>query len=179
MNYSTFFIECVNKVLGIEKYVSDDQRDLGNKGGHITIWGICSKYHPKAKEWLRLSKRESREKAIAVYHKDYWKPTATKISDIPNVKHTAYILFDSAVQFQPRDAKRMLQRAINKVITGDKLVVDGIIGKFTLSALENISMEKLNWAYKAIRLFKHLQTISRNPSQACMARGWGKRTMGL
>ena len=185
-----FFNECVERVLDKEGYFSMDAVDLGNRERNFTLWGISSRYHPEVKEWFTLSKEESKARVKSIYYKDYWKPTAEKILGMSPtykssaLKRLAYMVFDTAVQFDPTDANRMLQRACNQIdFDCDKLKVDGIIGRKTLSYLECILeadwIERLCWIYKSIRLYEHLMTIAAHPEQAVFAKGWADRTWEL
>lgn len=197
----TIFEKSVEKVLKAEGYLSTDKKDLGNKNDNYTIWGLSTIWHPQIKkeDWLHIPKKRSRERAITVYYNDYWLPSVGKLLPLikpyggdftVNLTKLIYIVFDAAVQYQPRDAIKLLQEAINKVMserqtlfgTAPKfklLKVDGVAGEKTRrgvasALLPNKNMELL-WAYKTLRLEKYLHVIEKDHDLARFAGGWANR----
>lgn len=72
------------------------------------------------------------ETAKQIYYKEFWKKT--NAGDISNF-NISFLLFDFAVNSGVSNAAKKLQTAINKV-SGNKLVIDGIIGQKTINAIE-------------------------------------------
>lgn len=72
------------------------------------------------------------ETAKQIYYNEYWKKS--NASNMPNF-NLAFLLFDFAVNSGVANAAKKLQTAINKV-SGSELVIDGIIGQKTITAIE-------------------------------------------
>ena len=72
------------------------------------------------------------ETAKQIYYNEFWKKTNAE--NMPNF-NLAFFLFDFAVNSGVSNAAKKLQTAINKV-SGSSLVIDGIIGQKTITAIE-------------------------------------------
>lgn len=73
------------------------------------------------------------DKVKEIYFQEYWKKT--NAGNIPNF-NISFLLFDFAVNSGVSNAAKKLQTAINKEVSGSKLVIDGIIGQKTINAID-------------------------------------------
>lgn len=123
----TGFEHAVEVILENEGGYINDERDPGGE----TNMGISKKAYPD----LDI-KNLTREQAIQIYFKDYWKPIKADFMD----RGIALQLFDMAVNAGVSQASKLIQR-----IVGVK--DDGVIGPITLRAINNyngdINMEYL------------------------------------
>ena len=78
------------------------------------------------------------------------------------------MVFDAAVQHDPYDATRFLQRAVNAK-------PDGLVGPKTIAAIEGLESEMVAARFMAERIKHYGKVITSNPSQACFASGWMNR----
>ena len=110
----------------------------GDKGGE-TFAGISRVYWPKWAGWALLDASEPvdsprmREAVKDFYYRNFWAPLELGLLP-PKI---AMQVFDMAVNSDPRDAVRCLQRAIGTV------KVDGSLGKVTKDALVQIPQTEL------------------------------------
>ena len=102
-----------------------------NDSGGETNYGITA---AKARECGYKGKMcdLSYETAKQIYYNEYWKKS--NAANMPNF-NLAFLLFDFAVNSGVSNSCKKLQTAINKV-SGSELVIDGIIGKKTIDAIE-------------------------------------------
>lgn len=119
------FEQAFDVVVGVEGEYSKDPQDSGNwTGGKVgvgelrgTKYGISAAAYPK----LNVANL-TLDQAQAIYQQDYWKPVRGDDLGWP----LSLAMFDAAVQHDPRDAARLLQRAVG-------VVADGDIGPVTLA----------------------------------------------
>ena len=78
------------------------------------------------------------ETAKKIYYNEFWKKT--NAANMPNF-NLSFFLFDFAVNSGVANAAKKLQTAINKV-SGSQLIVDGIIGKKTISTIEEYTKQE-------------------------------------
>jgi lysozyme family protein len=115
-------------VVGVEGGYGKDPQDPGNwTGGKVgagelkgTRYGISAAAYPK----LNIANL-TLDQAMAIYRQDYWKPVQGDDLGWP----LNLAAFDAAVQHDPRDAAKLLQRAI-------EVVADGDIGPKTLGRVQ-------------------------------------------
>lgn len=132
-----------------------------DKGGE-TKYGITKKRYP----CLDIANLTI-DTAKSIYKDDFWKPN--KIAYIDS-QDTANQFFDMVVNHNPKDAVKMVQRALNDL--GIKTVVDGIIGANTLSNINKANQESLNKAIAKRRVAFYKMLIDRDSSQKVFEKGW-------
>ncbi len=108
-----------------------------NDPGGATCWGWTSK-NAKARGWVGHISDLPLKQAKEWYYEDYWKkPGFDKIHRVS--PKFANELFDSGVNVGPYTALKWLQRSLNALNRQgkdfDDLIVDGLIGDKTISAL--------------------------------------------
>jgi len=119
---------CYPKTLNFEGGFQCNSKDRGNwTGGHVndgilrgTKWGISAHSYPQ----LDI-KSLSKEQAIEIYRRDYWNALHLSLVETDRI---AWKIFDIAVNCGRTNAAKWIQ-----VIVG--VVVDGIIGRHTLEAI--------------------------------------------
>lgn len=152
------FKDAVEFVLEQEGGYTLDPNDPGGE----TNYGISRKAYPA----LDI-KNLTREGAIEIYHRDYWKPC--KCDDLP--RHFAFIVFDTAVNQGPRVAIRLLQIALG-------VTVDGIIGPKTLAAASSAKPRAIRLAL-AERLAAYARLMAEKPNLLRYALNWSFRVLSL
>ena len=148
----TSFEKAAAFVLGHEGGYVNDPNDAGGE----TNLGISAKSYPDID-----IKTLTRERAIEIYHADYW--TRCKCGYLP--APIAFLLFDAAVNQGPAAAVRMLQKSLKSVR------VDGIIGHETLTAIENTPLRSIVCAFVARRAYQY----ALHPKVAHFGMGWFNR----
>jgi lysozyme family protein len=137
----------------------DDPDDLGG----MTKYGISKRSHPNVD-----IKNLSKDEAVGIYYKDYWKPS--KADNLHSDIQATY--FDMVVNMGQGNAVRVLQRAINSV-GGSRIAVDGYIGDQTISSSSKLKKKRL----QAFRCLYYSDLILNNPSQEKFYYGWWKRAI--
>lgn len=153
----------INRILSIEGGYTNDRRDPGNwTGGHVgagqlkgTKFGIAANTYPT----LDI-KNLTREKAIAIYRRDFWDAVAA--GALPPAM--GFQMLDAAVNHGIGNAKRMLQTAAG-------VAPDGIIGPATRAAIASADPADLLLQFFATRVefYTRLRTFD------TYGRGWMRR----
>ncbi len=119
----------------------------------------------------------SRADAIELYRSGFWTPN--RCGEIQS-GILATKIFDMAVNMGSRQAWRIVQRACNRhpAITR-KLVIDGIVGKNTLSALNSLTRQDylLLGAIREEQKSFYLKLIDRKPRLDAFRLGWMRRAV--
>jgi len=153
--FETAFNSLIQKEGG---YINDPY----DRGGE-TKYGI-SKNTYKHLDIKNLTLQQAKE----IYYRDYWIPSkADKLPDQLAIMH-----FDMAVNAGVKRANQILQRALNK--QGFNLVVDGIIGPKTLSAVKKANLSKLLADYTIERNRYYART-----GQTRYLKGWINRSISV
>lgn len=149
------FKQYIERVLAHEGGYSKHPRD---KGGE-TNWGIthaiaCANGYTGDMRFL------SREQAIGIYHKAFWKKY--QCDKLPNA--LAFQYFDACVNHGAIYAAKFLQRACGAV-------VDGVVGEQTLSAVSRQTDRALTLKFHAerTRFYTSLTTFN------TFGKGWMRR----
>lgn len=177
------FDDAFKIVLDFEGGYSNDPAD---KGGE-TNYGITASTlnSAKAKGWVPSNitiKNIKLDHAKTIYKKGYW--DVVKADSLPDPLDL--IIFDAAINHGPNAAVKLLQGSLNSILNvGTSLVVDGIIGPKTLSAVKDIvSMDHNMWLqpnslvrYLCIdvlmnRVELYTSIIENNKSQDKFFKGW-------
>jgi len=138
------FDDAFKIVLDFEGGYSNDPAD---KGG-ATNYGITASTleSAKTKGWVPSNvtiKNLKLDHAKTIYKKGYW--DVVKADSLPHPLDL--IIFDMAVNHGPSAAVKLLQQSLNSILkSGPSLVVDGIIGPKTLTAVKDVvSMDHNMW----------------------------------
>jgi len=179
--YSQAFSVAIYNVLKWEGGLTDDKDDRGG----LTNYGISRLFVEANEKVLRqegIMTEDSIdeflynldiEKAVQIYHRFFWKPIQADELPYPiNV-----YVFDMAVNMGIHQAIKILQRATNEVSDDFALVIDGIIGKNTINAvnsIENISYLFLELVSQRVKFYV---SISRKGNNIKFLKGWINRTL--
>lgn len=145
------FPELVAMVLKHEGgYVADPQ----DPGGE-TNFGISKRAFPRED-----IKRLTREKAIAIYQKNYW--DAARCSEVPEILQPIY--FDTAVNCGVVTAIRLLQLCAG-------VPPSGVFGNVTKQQVALVTVR----AYADQRIAYNERIIARNPALKKFRKGWTRR----
>lgn len=158
---------------------------LLNEGGYVnhkddrggpTNYGITEKTLRKAiKKGIvprgTTVKNLSKEQAICIYKEFYWTPL--KIEDIRTLSIVRKV-FDTSVNVGLRWGIKILQRAVRSA-AGDKLVIDGISGPKTISAVNASPKASLLAAYRSEQAGYYRSIVTKIPKQRSFLNGWLKR----
>ena len=110
------------------------------------------------------------DKVSPIYKAYYW--DRLKLDEFPS--GVDFLMFDFAVNSGPKNAVRILQRAINR-FTRNKIDVDGLLGPNTMSYVNKINPELLIDGMLKEREIFYNKIISSDPSQEIFRRGWFNR----
>lgn len=149
---------------------------LANEGGYVnnpddpggeTNFGISKRQYP----FLDI-KNLTRDGAIAIYQRDYWKPEYNSITS----QRVATKLFDASVNMGPSQAVRLIQLALGGIQAGP-VIADGALGPETLSHINAADENALVDEYKA-RLAKFYADEARSVLTAGgFLLGWLRRAV--
>jgi lysozyme family protein len=147
------FHDAFQMVVGHEGGISDHKDDPGG----LTKYGITSRDYPSL-DIRNLTLNQARR----IYKSDYW----DKIhgDDLPG--RVAALVFDSAVNQGVSRATKLMQRAL-------QVQVDGVIGKNTLTAAENVDPDEFAVLFGAERAL-HYASLSTFDT---FGRGWMRRLL--
>lgn len=143
---------------------NNDPDDRGGK----TKYGISEKQYPNVDiDNLTF------EAARLIYYNDYWQ--RNRCSEMSTA--LAIVMFDSGVNCGVTSAAKWLQKSVNNL--GDDIVVDGVIGPVTLTAINNYGHTKLAIGVLSYRLKRYIRLIDKNESQYKFIKGWISRVSNL
>lgn len=126
-------------------------------------------------DWLDI-KALKKEQAELIYWNNFWK----QFYDMMPAK-LAIKIFDTAVNTGNIRAHILLQQALNVLmtVTGKQLVVDGLIGKGTLDAINSFQEESILTEFCKQQLKFYCFLVQKNSSQAKFLKGWTYRANWL
>ena len=166
------FDYAVGVVLEHEGGLSNDKYD---KGG-ITKYGISLRFIQA--EGIDINddglidprdiKNLSLDDAKDIYKAQWW--DKYHYDDINDLK-VATKLFDMSVNTGAHQAHKLAQRAVN-ILIPEKLVVDGILGKKTLNALNGADKYKLMNAMRSELGNFYKLLVQKTPSLGVFMKGW-------
>lgn len=150
------FDDAFVKLIGHEGgYVSPERAILNDDPGGETKYGISRRSYP-GEDIAGMTL----DRAKLIYRRDFWGPAGCDTVP-PSVR---FDLFDTAVNSGPKQAVKLLQRAVQETD-------DGILGPRTLQAVQSMQPQRLAAHFNAHRLL--LMTDLKNwPSNG---RGWARR----
>ena len=152
--------------------ISDDRFDPGGE----TKWGISKASYPE-EDIARLT----RDRALALYHRDFWHPLYDQLTE----QEVADELFDFGVNTSargwPKVAVRIFQEAIRYLTIGP-VVIDGMFGPKTLEAANALEPKLLLREFRARQAYYYADLVIRQPdaSEPDKKRfllGWLRRVM--
>ena len=152
------FNDIIEDTLEHEGGYVNDPLDAGGE----TKYGITKKFYPNVD-----IKNLTKEQAKKIYHQDYWR--RAKCDEVPS--HLKHIYFDMCVNFGISGAIKVLQKVANN--KGAKLEVDGKIGSKTISAVQNLEIERV----RAYRVLRFANIVIKKPEQERFWFGWYRRAM--
>lgn len=150
-------------ILKIEGGISDDVNDNGT----LTKYGISQRSYP------HLDIRNlTFEQALEIYRKDWWEPLRLNLVVNNGVAHQIFLL---AINCGQKPAVKMIQKALNKM--GGQLVVDGIIGNFTVTSINTCNNGWLSAEIRVQACKYYLDITDRDKTQVKFFRGWIRRAL--
>jgi lysozyme family protein len=155
MEYPQIFSRAIEVVLRNEGGYSNRPSD---KGGE-TNFGISKAQYPNED-----IKNLTKDKAIAIYYRDYWIPM-----DLEILSNTDLILqlLDMGVLAGPRTAIKLLQRLVGTI-------ADGFLGQMTLKAINEFDGDVVDEYTKRRKLF-YVTLVQKDESQRPNLKGWINR----
>lgn len=170
----------IEKTLVVEGGYVNDPLDRGGE----TYKGISRKFHGNWEGWeiiddyrmsgsiAQLDKDEDlQEMVFEFYEQNYMRP----FLEIPE-DEIREELFDTAVNMGLGTATRFLQRALNLVNRNgknfDDLVVDGNIGKMTMSAYSKVNKKILLKVLNGLQFCRYKDIVENDPTQEKFFNGW-------
>ncbi len=166
------FDDAFKIVLDFEGGYSNDPAD---KGGE-TNYGITTATleSAKAKGWVQSSvsiKNLKLNHAMVIYKNGYW--NAVKADNLPYPLDL--IMFDMAVNHGVNTAIKLLQKTLNSMLDFN-LVVDGIIGQKTMTAIDKLTnTDHLRCLCSYVLLNRvelYMSIIQSNKTQEKFFKGW-------
>ena len=151
----------MEKILKSEGGYVNDPDDPGGE----TKYGIAKRSHPEVD-----IKNLTIDGALDIYRRLYWTPSkAEKL--MPELREC---YFDGVVNCGQGRMVKILQKACNsKLKKGEKIAVDGRIGRNTIRASEKLENARL----QAFRLLHYASIVKKNPIMEKYYYGWFRRVM--
>lgn len=187
------FDEILAVTLGYEGGFSDDPDDRGGATNLGITAGTLARAHKAGIVGHCDVKRLTRAEAAAIYRRFYWDPIGGDRLPAP----LDMVLFDAAVNCGVGAAVKHLQEALNALLPGNPLVVDGGYGPKTLEALKSVldADQDITQMYRGLEPHALLRYLTldvlmnrvelydaiadRDPSQRTFLRGWIHRVVSL
>nr|DAS68711.1 MAG TPA: Lysozyme [Caudoviricetes sp.] len=158
MQQTLTFQQIFDRVIGHEGGYANDPRDTGGE----TNWGI-TKRTARENGYLGDMRQMKRVQAFEIYKQAFWQ--RYQCEHFPSA--LAFQFFDACVNHGAGNAARMLQRAVG-------VLDDGVIGKLTLQAVENQSLNDTLMRLVAERLKFYTRLSNFN----AFGKGWINRMAG-
>lgn len=184
------FDEAYNITLKFEGGYSNDKDDAGGE----TYKGIARKYHPtwsgwevidRAKKLPNFPKRLEEDLNFVLMIKEFYKNHYWNrfLGDDISYQEIANEVFDTAVNMGVTRSCKFLQESMNFLNRDEflfpDLVVDGLVGRKTLNALNSkLPQKDIKHLYKILNLLQgnhYLEYMRKSPIQEKFARGWLSR----
>jgi lysozyme family protein len=184
------FSEAYKKTMGHEGGYANDRDDAGGE----TYMGISRVYNPGWYGWTLIDQEkgeydfpsclkddEDLHDAVEDFYKDkYW--DVNRLDDFPS-QEIANEMFDTGVNMGVGRAARFLQKALNYLNRNGSLysdlVVDGVVGGKTISALDTVFSDGdddvLLSMLNVLQGQHYMNYMDKNPTQKKYARGWFRR----
>lgn len=133
--------------------------------GGVTRWGISAKAYPDLNIALL-----SLEDAAAIYRRDYFKPIRGYDYTSQDVANK---LLDTAVNMGVHTCGKLAQECAN--LCGAQLHEDGVIGTFTVQAINRIDPEIFLAKFRELLAAHYKDIAAARPDEAEYLEGWLKR----
>lgn len=160
------FIDAFNHVMSVEKWeLTDDPADRGGQ----TYAGISRNNWPQWDGWEDIDGGRTPEprKVLEFYRDGFW--TVIRGDGIASQK-IATSLFSFAVNAGERVAIKLAQQ-----VAGTK--ADGVIGKFTIVALNTMDSDLFLARYALAKIARYRDICTKDPTQRKYILGWINRTL--
>lgn len=155
------FGPAITYVLQNEKGYVNDAADPGGE----TNFGITKRQYPN----LDI-KNLTREQAIAIYERDFW-----KFGDFSS-QRIATKMLDIFVNMPPARAIKLLQLSLRSILAGP-VVADGILGSHTIAFANAADEQALLDELKFQLVKNYLQEALAAPSETKFLDGWLRRAV--
>ena len=180
------FETCLSVVLGFEGGYSNNPNDKGGATNLGITAGTLARAHKAGIVGHNDVKSLTPDEAAAIYRRFYWDPIGGDRLPAP----LDMVMFDAAVNCGVGAAVKQLQEALNALLPGNPLVVDGGYGPKTREALETVieadrSVTQTCRGLEPHALLRYLALdalmnkvelydaiAERDPSQRTFLRGW-------
>ncbi len=158
------FDNAVNDLLDIEGGYVNDPNDSGGE----TNFGITKRSYPDV-DIKNLTSADAK----MIYLRDFWNKYHYEWFNSAKIGRMVFIM---CVVMPPRQAHKILQKAVNLCFDDENLVIDGILGQKTFEAVNRIyDVERLLRGISIFQAFYYKSLIQRKPSQKKYINGWLKR----
>ena len=151
----------LNNIIQREGGYSHDPDDPGGE----THWGISKRSYPSIN-----IKNLTIEQAKEIYRKDYY--LASRCDQLP--KNLQQIFLDMTVLHGKSGATKVLQKAINGIVSPD-ILVDGVMGNTTASMASRVEPNRL----RAYRVKDLAEKVVSNPTLEKYWYGWYTRATSV
>lgn len=111
-------------------------------------------------------------KAKSFYKKGFWDKYGYERILNPSI---AEKVFDFAVNMGPKNAHRLLQKALNLSRFSNTLEEDGFLGPQTIEAVNRSNAKTLLLRLSGVAACYYIQIVEEQPSQKVFINGWLKR----
>ncbi len=136
--------------------------------GKETKYGISKKSYPDI-DIKNLTLAEAK----MIYLRDFWDKYKYEWFDSQEI---AIKVFDICVNMGPKQAHKILQRAIN-LCFDNNLTIDGILGQKTFDSTNKVfNVERLLRGISIYQAFFYKNLIQRKPAMKIFINGWLKRS---
>lgn len=168
------FIKALNKSLKWEGGLNDIPEDAGG----ISKFGISLRFLKMNNLDINMDgvvdKNDivslQKEQVIDIYKKYFWDKLKCDEIDRYIIKSQ---IFDMGINMGGKTAIKIAQKCCNTL--GESLVVDGIIGKNTVNAINSVSSSILNNLMVEERIKYYNKIVENKPTQAKFIKGWANR----
>jgi lysozyme family protein len=116
------------------------------------------------------------KEAGEIYRARYWNPM--RLDEVGHIK-AQLLLFDQAVNRGVFSATKQAQRVINAIYEEPKVIVDGMLGKKTLDAINGIHTPLFCREYIQASQHFYINICVNRPNQIVFLKGWINRTHAL
>ena len=169
-----FFEEAFNFVMRQEGGYVNDPHDRGG----ATKYGISSAFIKANNIKIEDVNELTVDQAKSIYNMYFWNPL--KVDQFTD-SIVQLFLFDTAVNCGVGRAADFLQRSVNAL---SRIKLDGIIGKETINACNNLCLDKtdnkrLKELLKSSRIGLYLHIVNSNETQRRFIKGWMNRTLEI
>lgn len=133
----------------------------------VTYAGIYRKAHPNWQGWEYIDRQQTppEEMVRDFYLSRFYQPLQA-ITD----PQKRYVIFEYAVSTGLSDAIKTAQSVV-------KVSADGVLGKISTAAINNMDSKLFFYAYTLARTQEYLRLANNNPSKySVFLRGWLNRT---